>query len=394
MKLLKVKIGDAEVANQESIYKNFTGTIDWKGSKGQVKNADFELDRFGIRFKSGTWESGVFDGNFKGGTWLNGVFDNGYFEGGTWKNGTWRYGYFQGGIWENGTWKDGYFEGGTWKNGTFSGVFKDGTWLNGVFDGGNWWGGNWKNGWWKNGIWEKGEWEKGLVGKDKKPSSVDPSRMQTEVANQIGKYRNFTGTIDWKGNEGRVKNADFVLQANGYAIEFEDGTWLNGVFDGGNWQGGTWKNGWWKNGIWEKGTWQGGTWKNGTWKNGTWQGGTWKNGNWWGGNWKNGTWEGGEIKGNPSTTPPAKVAKNIVELAKKASKELASFKLGGELPRHTKRSGEEYFSWFSDHRGRGLYMTIDYDDATLVVYTDDSFEKTYKLSSYRSVMNKWKKVYG
>jgi hypothetical protein len=139
MKLLKVKIGDAEVANQAGIYKKFFGTIDWKGNKGEVQNADFELTPDGKI-------------NWDGGVWENGTWHKGH-----WKNGTW-----QNGWWQNGTWQNGWWKQGTWKNG----VWYDGVWYDGV----------WQKGTWKNGVWLKG-----YIG-TQESKRLDPNRFAIRMA--------------------------------------------------------------------------------------------------------------------------------------------------------------------------------------------------------------------
>ena len=123
MKIICVK-SDAVVANQKGEYKNFTGEIDWRGTKGTVKNATFDLTSTGVYWYKGTWEKG----NWKDGVWEDGI----------WKAGIWRDGFWEGGTWHNGTWFDGVWERGTWQNGT---------WIDGV-----WQDGTWKNGTWKNGT--------------------------------------------------------------------------------------------------------------------------------------------------------------------------------------------------------------------------------------------------
>ena len=128
-KIAKELVAGENVANQQGKYKNFTGTIDWQGTKGQVRNATFSLDKYGIYWYDGTWEQG------------------------TWEQGTWEYGTWQGGTWKNGRWNIGYWDGGTWKNGTWNnGYWYDGIWLNGTWNNGYWYGGTWKKG-----IWEEGE---------------------------------------------------------------------------------------------------------------------------------------------------------------------------------------------------------------------------------------------
>ena len=49
------------IANTAGEYENFTGTIEWGDSHGQVTRATFELDRHGIVWKDGTWENGVWE---------------------------------------------------------------------------------------------------------------------------------------------------------------------------------------------------------------------------------------------------------------------------------------------------------------------------------------------
>ena len=134
MKLLKVKIGDADVANQAGVYKKFFGTIDWKGNKAEVKNADFELTA---------------DGKI-------------YWNGGGWFNGTWKNGVWVKGIWQDGTWQDGWWYNGTWKKGL---------WHNGV----------WYNGTWKGGTWKKGVWVKGYIGTHES-KRTDPGTFAERLA--------------------------------------------------------------------------------------------------------------------------------------------------------------------------------------------------------------------
>jgi len=112
------------VANNDGLYKNFTGIIDWNESTGKVSKATFELSNE----KGIIWHDGI---------WHNGVWDKGWWQDGTWKKGTWY----------NGTWKDGTWKDGTWRDG----IWKDGTWEKG----------NWKDGIWEYGTWEKGNWVKG-----------------------------------------------------------------------------------------------------------------------------------------------------------------------------------------------------------------------------------------
>ena len=87
-----------------------------------------------------------------------------------------------------------------------------------------------------------------------------------EVANTAGEYKKFTGTIEWKGSNARVRNATFELSRNG--IVWQDGVWEGGIWENGIWWDGTWRDGVWKGGDWQDGKWKGGNWKNGKWERG------------------------------------------------------------------------------------------------------------------------------
>ena len=132
---------------------------------------------------------------------------------------------------------------------------------------------------------------------------------ERNLANKPGKYENFTGKIEWKGEWdgtfGTVENATFELKnsGNGYLIIWEDGTWKDGQMFKCDWKKGTWEKGtfiygsWeggtWKNGNFRGGTWDGDYWDNGTFEYGLWNGGVWENGKWMDGTWKQGIWYDG-----------------------------------------------------------------------------------------------------
>lgn len=82
---------------------------------------------------------------------------------------------------------------------------------------------------------------------------------EQNIANQEGKYTDFTGTIDWHGTKAQVENATFYLFCNG-SITWQNGTWKKGEFRLGQWMNGTWQNGTFKGGTWDKGIWKNGTW--------------------------------------------------------------------------------------------------------------------------------------
>ena len=125
------------------------------------------------------------------------------------------------------------------------------------------------------------------------------SVYESDVADKLGFYRRFTGTIDYGQTKATVKGADFGVYAQGHIV-FERGTWIDGTWSGGRWEGGTWLNGVWNGGDWYHGTWKNGIWKNGMfghdetkksdWMNGTFENGVFETGNWHGGVWKGGKW--------------------------------------------------------------------------------------------------------
>lgn len=125
------------------------------------------------------------------------------------------------------------------------------------------------------------------------------SVYESDVADKLGFYRRFTGTIDYGQTKATVKGADFGVYAQGHIV-FERGTWIDGTWSGGRWEGGTWLNGVWNGGDWYNGTWKNGVWKNGMfghdetkksdWMNGTWENGVFETGSWHGGVWKGGKW--------------------------------------------------------------------------------------------------------
>lgn len=148
---------DQNIANEEGMYKNFTGTIDWGETQGQVRNATFRLNDY-AKDKSVSFENGV---------WQNGTMHYGVFKNGTWKNGTAK------GVdfWHHAIWEKGIFDIAKDRYGNVSGMFRGGTWKNGTWKNGIWQSGIWKNGTWQNGtwypsvdaIWEKGKWIKGNI---------------------------------------------------------------------------------------------------------------------------------------------------------------------------------------------------------------------------------------
>lgn len=136
------------VANQAGLYENFTGVIDWHGTKGEVENATFELSSKGhyVYWHDGIWNNGtMIDAIWWKGTWKNGTLIGSWWWRGAWKNGI-----CKNTVWEYGIWHKGVFEDSVWR---------DGTWMNGLWKSnenkwysGSWWKGTWSGGWWNLGI--------------------------------------------------------------------------------------------------------------------------------------------------------------------------------------------------------------------------------------------------
>ena len=159
IKLADQLVSEQKKADHEGKYRGFTGTIDWKGSKAEVRDADFDLTGKGIYWKNGTWV----DGDWNDGYWERGTWDDGTWKDGIWRTGVWNDGTWEKGNWNSGEWKGGTFENGYWKTGYFSnGTFAGGIWNNGVFAGGEFTGGTWKKGGWVAGKWIGGTWKTGL----------------------------------------------------------------------------------------------------------------------------------------------------------------------------------------------------------------------------------------
>lgn len=113
------------VANSEGIYEDFSGTVNWKESSFEVKDAEFELvdrERNTVVFHDGSVVGGVLkdavcwycifkDGEFQGRSWRDGVFSGGKFTGGSFNGGRFVGGQFLGGDWNGGLDKYGNYHG-------------------------------------------------------------------------------------------------------------------------------------------------------------------------------------------------------------------------------------------------------------------------------------------
>lgn len=117
------------------------------------------------------------------------------------------------------------------------------------------------------------------------------------LANEVGKYKNFSGTINWRGTSGIVVKACFTLFDNMENLHWHSGTWQMGVFYDAMWKFGTWKNGTFRGSLWRGGYWHGGLFLNSVWYEGHWYDGHWEGGKWYSGLWRQGNWVDGYIEG-------------------------------------------------------------------------------------------------
>lgn len=177
-------------------------------------------------------------------------------------------------------------------NGVFSGeMFSDSYWL-----GGTWNGANWMQGFDRFGRIRVNP-----------PTMWDNKVAQTNgVANEPGRYENFTGRIKCGASDLTVKDASFELinpeLHHKGVIAFHSGIVLGGqaknivvnhcIWKNGAWMGGYSFNSTWYDGIWEDGDWHGSYWYGGDFNGGTWFGGRFAGGTFNGGTWMDGFWSG------------------------------------------------------------------------------------------------------
>ena len=113
------------------------------------------------------------------------------------------------------------------------------------------------------------------------------------IANQLWKYKNFSGFVRWNGTNLFVRNADFTLNIGCISILFYDAVFVEGIcshshihnalnlncyltncninylinkggeIDSSNWKDGIFDGGKFIESIWRKGYWKGGTWISG-----------------------------------------------------------------------------------------------------------------------------------
>jgi hypothetical protein len=100
----------------------------------------------------------------------------------------------------------------------------------------------------------------------------DGEIVRTNIADTAGFWKDFRGTLLWKGIHASVAAKKMSLNDSGskYLVSWYGGTWNDGNAD----------NVWWKEGQWKNGTFTGGMWISGTWNGGTWKGGYDANGQW------------------------------------------------------------------------------------------------------------------
>ncbi len=235
-----------------------------------------------------SWKNGIFNGGEFGNgstssnsTWWNGEFNNGIFKGKEWYNGVFLYGEFNGsgllatggltcsnavdftnsftninrdfyGLWRNGFFtdiKDKFIDKEQFtdiKRATESSsikrsIMKNALWVSGIF--------SHPGGEVENSVWLDGTFENGTF----KRSSFNPFVLNS-ISNNITSQFNINDSCIWKN--GRLLDSEFYISK-----------WLNGNFISGTAVGMLWSNGvvnymnayniQWEDGIWKNGNWNG-----------------------------------------------------------------------------------------------------------------------------------------
>lgn len=243
-----------ELATNIGTYENFTGRMLHNDANCLVENATFEILEEVKTFK------GVCD--------IQIVFYDGTVNMGGVNNFDIRNGVFCENV---------YISKSIFRNGIFNGsnIFQS-YWLGGRF----------------NGCGYSPLYDKFGRMRYKTPKEWDNKNITSGIANKIGTYNNFSGTIKWNKNDAIVKDAEFELTSGiSYkSLNFLGGTIVDGIITDANIQYGIFKNGKIEKSNWSGGIFEGGTWFNGYWYRGIWESGHWLDGIWHGGYDKNGTY--------------------------------------------------------------------------------------------------------
>lgn len=232
----------SKLANKPGVYRGFSGEVNYKSTTCIVKNANFMLLDTAKRFKNrlDIWVK------FNSGTVVRGSLYNAdihhcVFEGATICYSVFRDGVFNGDFFSYSYWYDGEWSGRNWME---------------SYD---------------------------RFGRERGTSPLEWDNISNKtigIADEVGYYKNFTGTIKWKNSNFDVEDAEFELidRFSRNSIIFNEGTVTGGTMDSVIVSNGVVKNVqaddiWWWNGVWDGGTWQSGNWFDGTWKGGHWNGG-------------------------------------------------------------------------------------------------------------------------
>lgn len=161
-------------------------------------------------------------------------------------------------------------------------------WRDGIFDGGSINFTTWLDGEWVSGDWDICNYDK--FGRHRlMPPPFDIFDEAKDVITKQGRYRNFTGRVRYGRSDFTIKNGDVEIFNNGiYPIAIDDGVIKGGflsktivtyaVLNGGQFFDGSWRNGIFNGGVFSGEYWFDGIFKNGTWENGIWGGGDWYGG--------------------------------------------------------------------------------------------------------------------
>jgi len=294
-------------------FKNSTITDKVIWNNGRWKNDIVDLTEATNRYYSTVWTNGIWENGYfpTGITWKDGRFLNGTFSGNTWTNGTFNNGTFGSNTWTNGTFNNGTFNGKIWTNGIFNnGNINDITWYNGTFNNGtatniSWETGIFNNGTLNNSIWKAGTFNNGTIisGCTWNNGKFINGIFESSTWNNGNFYNGIFNNSDWNnGNfyNGTIFNSNWTKGNMFFGkinlLNWSGGTWYNGVANNIDFYDGTWKNG-----VFNFGTFYNGTWKNGSFNSGEFKNGTWENGNFYFGDfylaatWVKGTFHNGRF---------------------------------------------------------------------------------------------------
>lgn len=316
----------------DGYFKNSTITDIVRWNNGRWKSELVGVSGDTNRYSSTVWTDGIWENGYfpTGVTWKDGRFLNGYFDGDIWTNGTFNNGTFNGDTWINGTFNNGTFSGDTWTDGTFNnGLINGITWTDGTFNNGTTIGVSWETGTFNNGTfngtWQGGVFNNGTIvsGSTWQNGNFINGIFESSTWNNGNFYNGTFNNSDWlNGNfyNGTIFNSNWTKGNMFFGkinlLKWTGGTWYNGIANNIDFYDGTWNDG-----VFNFGTFYDGTWKNGSFNSGEFKNGTWENGKFYFGDfYLAATWSGGTFyTGRYGSNIPAKdvIGKKFLQYNKK-----------------------------------------------------------------------------